>query len=98
MKVWQLMNILSSNKELLEQLKEYDYQEILQSSVVITILSQSKELFSVCADGNLRSWSTNYSFDIQAGEVLNAVEAFQRYGGNALCEIIDYGSYKIQHS
>lgn len=95
MKVWQLMNILSGNKELLTQLKKYDSQEVLPNSIVIALLSQSEELFSVCTDGNLRSESTKYSFDIGVKEELNAVEAFQRYGGNALCEVIDFGSCNI---
>ena len=95
MKVWQLMNVISSNKELLEQLKGHDYNEVLSSSMIISILSQSDELFSVCADGNLRLRATKYSFDIGIEEELTAVEAFQRYGGNALSEVIDYGSYKI---
>lgn len=93
--VWQLMNVLSKKRELIEQLKCYSTKDFLEEDIVIEFLSQSDEVFSICSDGNLRSRKTNYGFDIGLLEELNAVEAYKKFGGNALSEVIDKGSWKI---
>ena len=93
--VWQLMNVLSQEKELLEQLKSTLYGQHLSEELTLKFLSQSKEKFSVCLDGNLRSDESNYSFKLDVKEELNALEAYRKYGGKALSDVIDYGSWKI---
>ena len=93
--VWQLMNVLSKKRELIEQLKCYSTKEFLEENIVIDFLSQSDEVFSICSDGNLRSSKENYAFDIGVLEELNAVETYKKFGGKALSEVLDYGSWPI---
>lgn len=93
--VWQLMNILSKDKKMIEELSVFLPEEKLQDSLVIEFLRRSEETFSVCLDGNLRANPTRYAFDIKVEKELNAIEAYQRFGGQALSEVIDYGSWKI---
>lgn len=93
--IWQLMNVLSNRKELLEELKLTLYKQDLEEEIVLKFLSRSDEIFSVCLDGNLRSNKSNYSFKLDVSEELSAVEAYQKYGGKALSDVIDYGSWKI---
>ena len=93
--VWQLMNVLAENKESIEILSTYNSSDILPEPMVVKFLSSSQEVFSICKDGNLRSNVENYAFKIEVIEILNALEAYQRFGGQALSEVIDYGSWKI---
>jgi len=95
MKVWQLMNVVSKDDLLIDQLKDYRSTDYLPETLVVKLLSQSCEMFSICKDNNLRLSQSNYSFDIHTVEVINAVVAYQRFGGTALCEAVDFGSWKI---
>ena len=93
--VWQLMNVLAKDKESIEILSDYNSSDILPKSIVVKLLSNSQEIFSICKDGNLRSNIENYALEIEVIEILNALEAYQRFGGRALSEVIDYGSWRI---
>lgn len=95
MKVWQLMNVLSQNRTLIEELRHFSTQDSLPENLTVEFLSHSDEIFSICLDGNLRSRKTNYGFDIEVVVELSAIEAYNKFGGNALSEVIDYGSWKI---
>ena len=96
MMVWQLMNILSGQKDLIKQLENYGPSSILPQGLVVALLSQSHEVFSVCKDNYLRSNPANYAFDVQAIEVLSTTDAYRQFGGTALCEVLDFGSWKIK--
>lgn len=93
--VWQLRNVLSQKRALTAQLDCFSNQDPLPEDLTIEFLSQCDEIFSICFDGNLRSNKRNYAFDIGIVEELNAVDAYKKFGGNALSEVIDYGSWRI---
>lgn len=93
--VWQLKNVLSSNRALIEELKQFPNFDSLSEELTIKFLAESEEVFSVCSDGNLRLGEQKYAFDIGVTEELNAIEAYKKFGGQALSEVIDYGSWSI---
>lgn len=93
--VWQLMNVVSHNRPLIEELKHFPTQDSLTEELTEAFLSQSDEVFSICLDGNLRSRKINYAFDIGCVQELNAVEAYKKFGGQALSEVINFGSWRI---
>jgi hypothetical protein len=93
MKLWQIKNVLSDEMDIYNKyfLSFYDNQQDISSELVVEALTDSKKLFLVTDKGYLR---LNLSNDKSSKviDTLSAVKTYKTYGGNAINEVIDYGS------
>lgn len=99
MKAWQLMNVLSEDdKSLQEKLlgAGYNYDAEVPLELTLELLGKSKEFFLLSPDHILRLESMKYNFHFDIEKRLSAKEAFLLYGGHALSEVVDFGSYNVR--
>lgn len=96
MKLWQIMNVLSDEKDIFQKyFHSYrDFQQDIPQDLVINAFGQSKKVFLVTDMGYLRLNLPNDGIT-KSVETLSVLEAYKRFGGDAINEVIDYGSFNI---
>ncbi|MCA6381569.1 MAG: hypothetical protein IM606_05955 [Cytophagales bacterium] len=96
MKLWQIKNILSDEIEIYNNhfLSFQNYQEEIPAKLVIEALEKSRKIFIVTDKGYLRLNLPNDKSSKVIGN-LSVVEAYKKYGSNAINEVIDYGSFNV---
>ena len=96
MKLWRLLNILSEEKSIYDTYfsKYTDFQLDAPEDVILQALADSKIKFYVNNDRILRLVKTEDN-NLARLKILNILEAYKIFGGEALNEVIDYGSYRL---
>lgn len=102
MKYWQLAACLASEKEIYkEYLGNYDLlfegRNEVSDKIVRESLAKSKMKYFIISNNTLRL-DLSDSLKETGLEVLKAIpilEAFDRFGGDVITEVFDYGSYNL---
>ena len=104
MKLWQINVCTESENEIfLEYFKDIDTIEnginVIDDKIVKDIFGKSKKKFYVADNNYLRFYPeiNNYLREkiVSYGNVLTILEAFEKYGGDAITEVFDYGSFNL---
>jgi hypothetical protein len=103
MKLWQLLAVLGSENILIDKyFSDVDTVEKgktdVDKSTILASLAESKLQYYVTSDNYLRLMpKVNYLLDqgISIIETLSVLEAYKKFGGDAITEVIDYGSYNL---
>lgn len=96
MKLWQISACLAGQEKIKEEyFGEIDFiakgRDNAPEEKVISALSKSKLMYFVTPELRLRLY-TGKETDASPITIL---EAYKRYGGDAITEVIDYGSYDV---
>ncbi|SMC54271.1 hypothetical protein [Pedobacter nyackensis] len=99
MKVWQLLVCLENEDNIFEQYFPNielpdDGRNEIDNSVVISALSQSTKRLYVDPINYLRFYVENNNSD-PVVTVYSILEAYNNFGGDAITEVFDYGSYPL---
>ena len=97
MKIWQLLACLSDEREIFkEYMGDIDVVEKGRDEAdevkVQNALKKSKKKYFVSPDNYLRLY-TNQNGKIKK---ISISEAYKKYGGDAITEVIDYGSFNFK--
>lgn len=102
MKYWQLSACLAEEKNIHNKyLGEIDLLkqgiDDISDEIVKQSFSESKVKYIITTDNILRLELDEYSksLGLRIKETISILEAFNRYGGNAVTEVFDYGSFDL---
>lgn len=105
MKVWELAVCLFGEDEKLfdEYFGDVDTvkngRNDIEHDLVKKILNQCEREYYLTSHGHMRLWPESEKAmkerNIEVAEVISILEAFERYGGGPIAEVVDKGSYKV---
>jgi|GEM_PF-6231372 len=101
MKKWQLSAIVSDEPDVMKLLNynaDEDTQSIMNEADVLKILIKSSKTYFVTSHNYLRASPIPVelvSNGISIVETMSVVDAYKKYGADAITEVIDYGSYNL---
>jgi hypothetical protein len=95
MKLWQLKNVLSDELEIFDfHFSSFnDYQQDMPEYLILQALEKSRKTMLVTDKGYLRFTLLNDNSLVV--EKLPIVDAYRKYGGDRINDVIDYGSINI---
>jgi hypothetical protein len=103
MKVWQIKACLEFEDEIFCQYFDgidliKNGQDNVDNSLAVEILGESKKMFYLTSHGYLRLYPEDLHLKgkgITAIKILTIKEAYAEYGGDAITEVFDYGSFNV---
>lgn len=104
MKLWQIAAVLGFEREIyLKYFGELNSVENgamdIDESIIIKSLEESNLKFHITSHNYLRLYPDSQpmeDWDTRKIEPISALEAYKRFGGGAITEVIDYGSWQIK--
>jgi hypothetical protein len=79
-----------------ETSKLIDWQELIDEELIIAALSKSSKKYIVTSTNYLRLFKEN-NLGLFVSEEMPIVQAYLRFGANAIVEVLDYGSYNLEN-
>lgn len=103
MKIWQIKACLEFEDEIFrEYFGEIDLisngQNDVEESLILEMLGKSKKMFYLTSHGFLRLYPEDLylkSKGIVVVKIFTIQQAFIEYGGDAITEVFDYGSFNV---
>jgi hypothetical protein len=79
-----------------ETSKLIDWQELIDEELIIAALSKSSKKYIVTSNNYLRLLK-EINLGLVVLEEMPIVQAYLRFGANAIVEVLDYGSYNLEN-
>ncbi|PZF75032.1 hypothetical protein [Taibaiella soli] len=102
MKLWQLSAVLGFEQEISDRYlgtyKREDGQKELDEFIIEKALTDSQLRYYVASNNSLRLMPEDLYLQgqgVKIIEILSVLDAYKKYGADAITEVVDYGSYNL---